>query len=232
MLKNLLGVFKKSPKNEITNYLEKHLIKGVQDTSTYERALRHKSLTNKETNVGNNERLEFLGDAVLDTVVAEILYKEFPQVDEGKLTKYRSYLVNRNHLNNIAKQTGLSKLTKYNLRGREVSEDIYGNAFEAFVAAVFVDKGYSEAFKFVRNTVLKDVNTEKDIAALNHDYKSRILEWGQNQKKQVDFKTEEINGVFKCRIEIEEKFISEDFGSSKKEAHQKASKKAYYILVK
>jgi len=148
--------------------------------SIYKQAFRHNSIA-KEIKDGvkdSNERLEFLGDSVLSTIIADFLFKKYPYKDEGYLTKMRSKIVSRDHLNKLALKLGLNKLIVQSHTTQQ-NASMNGNAFEALVGAIFLDRGFSEAQNFILNRILKfHVDVEK-IIETETDFKSKLIEWGQ-----------------------------------------------------
>lgn len=162
----------------------------------YELAFRHRS-NSKELATGvkvNNERLEYLGDAVLSSVVADFLFRKYPYQEEGFLTEMRSKIVSRNNLNKIAKKIGLTDLVSFK-GSQSTFKFINGDAFEAMIGAIYLDRGY----EFVRKVVVdRIINTYMDIDTLaNSDwnYKSKLIDWGQHNHKKVSF---EVVNVIDC----------------------------------
>ena len=192
----------------------------------YIQALTHKSY--KKRGWLHNERLEFLGDAVLGSVVAEILYQEFPKGNEGFLTQMRSKIVSRKTLNKLALEIKLNRLVRYHKSAAHRS--LYGNALEALIGAIYLDKGQSKAAEFVQKTLLLpnlDINElTKEVVS----YKSKILEWGQQNKKEVIFKVLESTGKdhkksYKVALLLDGRKLAEGTGSSIKRAEEKAAQK-------
>lgn len=197
--------------------------------SLYQLALLHKSASRVTAGGGvlNYERLEFLGDAVLGAIVAELLYKFFPDRDEGFLTRVRSKVVSRESLNGLAVHIGLDKavVAKSDLsRNRH----IYGDVFEAFIGAMFLDQGFANTKRFIEKYIFPNFFDIRNLVTVDDNYKSRLLEWGQKNKVEVQFKTDNTSrsrrGRFCCIISVgqEERGMGE--GSSKKEAEQNAAK--------
>lgn len=218
-------------------YLQLKKITGFypNDITIYRIAMKHKSLGyNGRTHV-NNERLEFLGDAVLGSVVASILYKKYPKQQEGFLTTLRSKLVRRDMLNKLADQIGLSDFINYS--GRKTSAHnsyMNGNAFEAFIGAIYLDQGYRQTEHFIRDVVFKKhVNIDK-VATTEENYKSKLIEWCQKNQLVCEFelvseKTMFDNNTtrFTSRVTIENVYCGSGEGFSKKESHQEAARQAY-----
>jgi ribonuclease-3 len=165
-----------------------------RNTSLYQIAFIHKSKS-VETGQGwrvNNERLEYLGDAVLSAVVAEFLYKKYPHQGEGFLTEMRSKLVSRANLNKLAQKIGLSQLIQYNRESQGVFKSIDGDAFEALVGAIYLEKGY----RFTRRVIIKKImSTYLDVDAMAHtdwNFKSKLIDWGQKNHKKISFEVERV----------------------------------------
>ncbi len=194
-------------------------------------AFSHKSSTNQELYaIQNNERLEYLGDAILGTIVAEYLFRKYPNRDEGFLTKMRSKIVNRKVMNEIGDGMGLDIFIVHNNNSR-LSRSMLGNALEALIGAIYLDVGYHKTQRFVIKRILK---AHLDIQALetyDDNYKSQLLEWCQKNRKEVTYNVLDKFKLdnrdrFRVAVLIDglEKAAAEDF--SKKSAEQKASQKA------
>ncbi|TKG92357.1 ribonuclease III [Puteibacter caeruleilacunae] len=200
----------------------------------YETALIHRSAseTNSRGYIINNERLEYLGDAILGAVIAEFLYNRFPHRDEGFMTQMRSKLVNRSFLTQLTYQTGLYSYVRSNTNGNIPNSHIYGDAFEALIGAVYLDKGYYAARRVIVKRVINRFVDLDEIEMHDANFKSQLIEWGQKYKKQINFETtEESSGtkgpLFMAVIEIENEIMGKGYGSSKKDAQQKAAKEAF-----
>ncbi len=180
--------------------------------------------------VVNNERLEFLGDAILGAVVGDFLFNRYPAASEGFLTQARSKLVNRAILTNLAHKLGLDNFLIMHLKQYSVNKNIPGNALEAFIGAIYLDMGYEITRKFIEKQILfKLVDIEKVVNS-EINFKSRILEWGQQQKISIRFETDEIKDSspiqFESKIFLNEQYFGSGIGGSKKEAEQNAAKDA------
>lgn len=180
----------------------------------------------------NNERLEFLGDAILDAIVADILYKKFEHKKEGFLTSTRSRIVQRETLNKLAVDLGLDKLINSSTRNLAHNTNIYGDALEALIGAIYLDQGYRVAKKFVYETLIKQhLNIDKVLKS-EVDFKSRLIEWGQKNRVDVHFEVTEStydaqnNPVFFSCAKVGGIEIGSGKGYSKKESHQMAAKVA------
>lgn len=178
-----------------------------------------------------NERLEFLGDAIIDAVVSDLLYSRYKKEREGFLTKSRSSLVCRETLNTVALELGLDKLVVSHNTGRQHNSHIYGNAFEAFVGAIYIDRGYEMCKQFLLNRVFdKVVNIEKIIGS-DANFKSRLIEYSQKHKIDVEFRLiEEKNDAdgqfFASEVYVDEQLFGTGCGFSKRESQQRAAKEA------
>jgi len=198
--------------------------------SLYKLAFSHKSVA-KETGKGiklSNERLEFLGDAVLGSVVAELLFKRFPYRDEGFLTEMRSKIVSRENLKSLAMKIGIDKMVQ-----KDVStvgfRSMYGDAFEALIGAIYLDKGYKAAQKFILDRIISIHLDLNEMEATELNFKSKVLNWGQKEKHNVVFETVEENSttrLIKVRLLIDEKEIATGQDFSKKKAEQIAAEAA------
>ena len=202
--------------------------------SLYRLALLHKSAS-KMTSKGvvlNYERLEFLGDAVLGAIVAEILYKFFPNKDEGFMTRLRSKIVSRESLNIIAIKMGLSEEV---IAKSDISKNkhIYGDVFEAFTGAIYLDQGYDKTKAFIENYIFPHYVNLEDLVYVDKNYKSRLIEWAQKQKIDLNIETIESNArrsKFVCTISIGEDIMAQGIGASKKEAEQNSAEKVIQKL--
>lgn len=183
----------------------------------------------------NYERLEFLGDAVLGAIVAELLYKFFPNKDEGFLTRLRSKVVSRESLNELAINIGLDKAV---VAKSDISRNkhIYGDVFEAFIGAMFLDQGFNNTKRFMEKYIFPNFFNIKDLVTIDTNYKSRLIEWGQKNKVSVDFVTEESSRArrnkFCCIVCMNKVEKGKGEGSSKKEAEQNAAKIVVDTLTK
>lgn len=185
----------------------------------------------------DNERLEYLGDAVLDAIVADFLFGEFPSGDEGFLTKMRSKIVSRNSMNQLAVSIGLPNLIMVSNGALNHQKYIYGNALEAIVGAMFIDKGFKFTSDVVINNFLRQHINLDELQAIEHDYKSKLLELAQKHHVKATFDTHAINTEkqapnFEAILFWDENEIGRGSGNSKKEAEQGASKQGIEWLEK
>jgi len=198
---------------------------------------RSSSLVFKDGTIINNERLEYLGDAVFDAIIADYLYKKFPGKKEGFLTTMRSKIVNGNTLGQLAQEIGLDEFIKMPPKKNNTSKTVFGDSFEAFIGAIYCDRGYNFTKKFVYKKILNKLIDIEELIIKEINYKSKIIEWGQKNKKEVLFdtspKNEEMdaNPKFITVLKIDEQEISRGFGGSKKVAEQNASEVALKKLL-
>jgi ribonuclease-3 len=200
----------------------------------YEIAFIHKSAstTYKNGQVINNERLEYLGDAILDAVIADYLYTRFPDRDEGFLTQLRAKLVKRKMLNKLAERLGLAPLLVSRTNVDQPKINLLGNAFEALIGAIYLDKGYFRTKRYVIRKVLNKYVDLENLSIKESDFKSRIIEWAQKNKQEISFvcreePTEGSTAIhYNAKLILEEKEMGTGSGHSKKEAEQKAAEQA------
>ena len=184
----------------------------------------------------HNERLEYLGDAILDSIVAEYLFKRFPEADEGFLTKVRARIVKRKHLDYLATQIQLPSMMRIGLVPGNKSKHIYGNALEALLGAIYLDRGYRKARRFFLKKLLEKHIDLNLLVNKDPDYKSRIIEWAQKNKIEVSFQSleEHISGQkgpsFISTISLDGEQKGTGRGSAKKEAEQRAAREAMLTL--
>lgn len=197
----------------------------------YQQALRHKSssLRTSEGVLLNNERLEFLGDAVLNVLVADILFHRFETQNENFLSKTRSKIVQRNSLNKIAKELGLDKLIVSSTTFDVPHHSVYGNALEALIGAIYIDRGYKQCRFFLEKKILERFINIEHVIETDINFKSALLEWSQHKKTELRFDTDEMEQTgkvskFKAYAVVNGTILGEGEGFSKKEAQQKAAK--------
>lgn len=237
MLKKLYRSIRLLPKRGKEPYVSLYKILHFYpyNITLYNQALVHKSSSIKMKNGRwiNNERLEFLGDAILDAIVADIVFKEFEYKKEGFLTNMRSKIVQRETLNRLALELGLDKLVKTSTpKNSNSNTHVYGNALEALIGAIYLDQGYRVAKKFIHERLIGQHLDIEIVAENDENYKSRLIEWGQKRKISVDFvliesSVDERNvSTFKTNVVVAGDTVACGSGSSKKESHQKAAKAA------
>jgi ribonuclease-3 len=228
----LSSLFKRKEVNkEIQAFVKKAFGFSPKDTSVFEQAFRHSSAATKiRPGLKNsNERLEFLGDAIIDAVVAHYLYTKYPLLPEGELTKMKSKVVRRENLNMIGYTLRIHEVLHLNLGRQDMHDSIVGNALEALVGALYLDRG----FEATRDIVLKllkqhglDTRVHDDI-----DYKSKLHEWCQKNKRALSFKVighrnEGGSSYYKIAVMIDDQEYGIGEGGAKKSAEQKAAKRA------
>ncbi|MFC2086179.1 ribonuclease III [Bacteroidota bacterium] len=191
---------------------------------------RSSTITYKDGSLINNERLEYLGDAIFDAIIADFLFQKFPGKDEGFLTTMRSKIVNGENLRKLALQLGIDKFLQFPLNKNNTSKNIYGDAFEALIGAVYCDRGYNKTKSFVRKKIINKYINLNALLSKENNYKSKIIEWGQKNRKEISFDTypenpdEDISPVFVSVLKIENIEAGTGKGASKKLAEQKAAK--------
>ncbi len=232
-LASLLGLTDKKNK-QFRKAISQITGKFPGNTDLYFLAFRHTS-SSKENSKGikeNNERLEYLGDAVLGAIVAEYLFKKYPYKDEGFLTEIRSRIVNRESLNSLSRKIGLDKLVDFDSgRGANAFKSVYGDALEALVGAVYLDYGFKECRRFVLKKLINPHFDLESIVSNDTNYKSRLIEWAQRESKHVHFKMAGESGSgnhrsFTAQVLIDNEVLGVGQGMNKKKAEQDAAQKA------
>ncbi len=203
----------------------------------YKRAFIHRSLNRRDINgiAINYERLEFLGDSIVSSIISSYLFKNIPDGSEGYLTQMRSKIVSRNHLNELGAELNLISFVQSNIADENHGENIHGNLFEALIGAIFLDKGYPYCKKFIFQNV---IDPHVDLERLKNkiiSYKSLFIEWCQKNKKDYVYNTFEDNGNesikhFAVKLSVDEKIIAKARDTSKKKAEEKASKRAFFMF--
>lgn len=226
-----------TPDKRFTRQLKRILGFQPGNLGLYQLAFVHKSASHfifNNTKV-NNERLEFLGDAILDSMVAEFLFSKFPEKEEGFLTQTRSKIVNRDNLNHMAIKLGIGDMIISKM-SKENHKSVYGDALEALIGALYLDKGYKRTKKIVLERIIQSYININRLLETEIDFKSRIIEWGQKYKKTINFTSfEEMDEQSSSPVFITHLFIVDDIvgrgsGNSKKESEQNAAKQALQIL--
>lgn len=208
-----------------------------QDIQLYTTAFTHKSMgiKNSKNHVVSYERLEFLGDAILGAVIAEFIYNEVPSGNEGYLTKMRSKIVSREHLNELGRDFNLISHARTQVPAKNFGDNIHGNLFEALVGAVYLDRGYKMCKRFICNKVIQPYVDIPQLEGKVISYKSLLIEWCQKHKKRFDFHTYEDTGAgelrhFAVKLSIDNRVVAKARATSKKKAEEKSSKRAFFAL--
>lgn len=182
-----------------------------------------------------NERLEFLGDSILDAVVAEYLYLKFPEEKEGSLTKLKAKLVNREYLNKIGDKFNIGEQLRYQSFGDNTPKSIIGNALEAIIGAIYLDKGFRFTRKFIIDQIIQKQVSLEELMREESDFKSKIIIWGQREKKNLLFRVEKeekegADKIYYISLVVDGESICVEKARNKKEAEQLAAKSACVIL--
>ena len=204
----------------------------------YKKAFIHRSIKeiDKETGLPQNyERLEFLGDAMLSSVIAAYLFEKVPSGDEGYLTQMRSKIVSREHLNELGRDLDLLRFVKSSIAKSKFGENIHGNVFEALIGAIYLDRGYRYCEKFIEKRVIIPYVDVPKLEGKITSYKSLFIEWCQKQKKDFTFDVYEDTGNdtlkhFSVKLFLDGKIVSKGRATSKKKAEETASKRAYFAF--
>ena len=236
MLKKLYRNIRLRPKKGKEPYVSFYKILNFYpyNITLYEQALLHKSssIKLKDGRWINNERLEFLGDAILDAIVADIVFKEFEYKKEGFLTNMRSKIVQRETLNKLALNLGLDRLIKSSAKTGNHKTHMYGNALEALIGAIYLDQGYRIAKKFVHERLIVEHLNIETVAQQEVNFKSRLIEWSQKNKIPIEFRLIESftddnnNPIFYTAVDIYDQESGTGRGYSKKESQQRAAEEA------
>lgn len=227
------------PKSDLENYLEALIGSKVQSLAIYRQALTHRSYDNLGQ-ILSNERLEYLGDSVINCAVGHALYELYPEEPEGTLTSIRSYIVSRNHLNAVANKVELDSVLLADSSLDLKNSDVLGNALEALVGAIYLDQGFDFASKFVRKTLIVSKKNLTVLSKKEEDYKTEFIILMQKHKIKYDFAyidssyEKGVGVLHRCQLLIgpDGQSIATGIGSSKKIAHQNAAKDALKVLNK
>ena len=206
-------------------FLKKEFNIEIKNTKLYKTAFTHSS----KNSLDNYERLEFLGDSILNSIISEHLFLNYTQKDEGYLSKKRSVIVGRKNLNKIGKEILPKEQIQHKLQ--TITPNIYGNILEAIIGAIYLDLGYNNTKEFTVTHIIKNTKPDKS----ENDYKSKILEWSQKNNKQIKFininqKGPDHKKEYLIQLFVNEKNISEAWGKTIKSAEQKSSEIAYKIV--
>lgn len=233
MLQKLQSIFKR--KSAVLPEKLINIVGEIKNPNLYLEAITHHTIDNKNSKKDSYERLEFLGDATLGLIVSEYLFKKRPGKREGYLSKTRSKIVSRKHLNKIGEDLNLSDIM-IKEANVTLSKDIEGDLLEAIIGAMFLDKGYQQTKQFVIDTI---INSHVNLSYFDNEiqsFKSHLYEWSQKNKISINFNTfrQEENDhplVFNCKIEVDDLIEVNGKGSSKKNAEEKASELAWNEIV-
>lgn len=183
----------------------------------------------------SNERLEYLGDAILGAAVADYLFKKYPFKDEGFLTEIRSRIVNRESLNHLAKKVGVASIVQFDSKNIQLQKVILGNTLEALVGAIYLDKGYLRTKKFVIDKLIQPYFDLEVVVNSNSNHKSKVIEWAQRNSKEIRFEVEEVtkgrnSREFSAQVFLADEAFGQGFGLTKKKAEQDAAEKTCLLL--
>lgn len=235
VLGNFKFQFKKSSNqdHQVREYLKGIIGYAPRNFQLFKLAMLHSSVAKKniQGKPESNERLEYLGDAILGAVIAEYLFKKYPYKDEGFLTRIRSRIVSRESLNLLGKKLGLQHIIEADLKIKSPYKSVYGDSLEALVGAVYLDRGYTYCKKFILTRLLEPYFNLKEIIQNNTNFKSRIIEWSQKESKELNFETTDVKDIknrkeFTVEVLIDHKSVAVGYGSTKKNAEQDAAQKA------
>lgn len=240
-MKNIIRkIFNSRPSKEDGNFfINITKIVGFKPTeiSHFEEAFTHRSCNkkNKKGNTISYERLEFLGDAMLSSVIAEYLFNKVPHGNEGYLTKMRSKIVSREHLNELGKDLNLLELVESKMSKANFGDNIHGNVFEALIGAIFLNKGYTGCEKFIYDVVIEPYVDIERLEGKVISYKSLLIEWCQKEKKIFKYLVYDDTGNddikhFAVKLKIDDKVVAKARATSKKKAEEKASKRAFFAF--
>ena len=230
---SLFSSFKSNSDRKLLRYIRDYFEFTPLKMQSFRQALVHKSVTKtKDEGIRvSNERMEFLGDAILDAIVGDYLYRRFPDKDEGFLTKARSRLVSRSHLIHLAQSTGLDNLMVSDVKDRNIRLGLAGNAMEAMIGAVYLQKGY----RFCRQKTMKLIERFTDVdrfIVTTEDYKSLIYHWVQTKRKEIRFEARPLDekSLFEVTLYINNKPLTKARAKNKKAAENEACRKAVAML--
>ncbi len=226
---------------------DKELIRAVRTITgyapvqlrIYKLALIHSSIARQHSSgmKESNERLEYLGDAVLGACVADFLFKKYPFKDEGFLTEIRSRLVNREALNTLGRKLGINTLVKFDRqkKGRMSHKSLYGDTLEALIGAVYLDQGFNRCNQFILSRLIQPYFNIDEVIKENPNYKSTLIEWSQRENKEIEFRIIDIKSVeqhreFTAQVIINDQPFGTGHGYSKKKAEQDAAWKTCLSL--
>ncbi|HLK30400.1 MAG TPA: ribonuclease III [Puia sp.] len=230
-----MGILERIIKNDSSAASFRKQLKNVLGfapgkTVLYKTALTHRSLKDKSDE--NNERLEYLGDAVLSAIIADFLFKKYPYKEEGFLTEMRSKMVNRNQLNDIAVKMGLKKISYFNkFDGSLKMSQIFGNTLEAVVGAIYLDKGFNKANQWVMERIIQPYLFMDDLEILEINHKNKLYGWANKNSKSLEFETldehmEAGRRLFTVGAVVDGQLLAQGKAYNKKDASQIAAQVA------
>jgi ribonuclease-3 len=235
----LLGRAKSVREKDIEEAVRNITGKKPKNVSLYVLALRHSSAAVTEGAFRDcNERMEYLGDAILGAIVADFLFMKFPSKDEGFLTEIRSRVVSRESLNRIAFKLGINDLVEFDHKKKNHSsyKSLYGDAMEAFIGAMYLDRGYEFCKKFIVKKLLLTHLDMGEVVENDQNYKSKLIEWSQKNGKEIKYTVMEDrpetknHKQFVINLEVDGESLTQGIGFTKKKAEQDASRRACEIL--
>ncbi len=233
-------LFSRAPKRteeelRLIRFIIKRFGYHPKEITYFQEAITHKSFSNLVENKSSNERLEFLGDAILDAVVAELLFLKFPDQDEGFLTKIKSKVVSRKTLSEIGEELQLREIIKYH-KGRTINlSSLEGNAFEAIMGAIYLDGGFTAVRNCINHSIFRNYADLNKILEEEIDFKSKLFIWSQKKHLNLKFIVE-YEGVidgdwrYEMIVQINDTFYGKGIGSSKKQAEQVAAKETLLLM--
>ncbi|MBX2917316.1 MAG: ribonuclease III [Cyclobacteriaceae bacterium] len=235
---NLLSLAKSNTKEDKKLVTAIKTIAGFApgNLALYKLATLHSSRSKEKNGFReSNERLEYLGDAILGAAVADYLFKKYPFKDEGFLTEIRSRIVNRESLNNLAKKIGVASIVQFDNKNIQLQKVILGNTLEALVGAIYLDKGYLRTKKFVIDKLIQPYFNLEIVVNSNSNHKSKVIEWAQRNSKEIRFEVEEVkkgrnSREFSAQVFLGDEAFGQGFGLTKKKAEQDASEKTCLLL--
>lgn len=235
---NLLSLSKSTSKDDKKLVTAIRTIVGLSPSNLalYKLATLHSSKSTEKNGFReSNERLEYLGDAILGAAVADYLFKKYPFKDEGFLTEIRSRIVNRESLNNLARKVGIGAIVQFDSKNNHLQQVILGNTLEALVGAVYLDKGYLRTKKFVIDKLIQPYFDLDLVVSSNLNHKSKVIEWAQREGKEIRFEITEVRKgkmgkEFSAQVFIADQAYGTGFGFTKKKAEQDAAEKTNTML--
>ena len=226
----------KKKEGEFLTFIKRVTSINPHNISLYELAFQHGSSSrNRKNTIENNERLEFLGDAILGAVVAEYLYKKYPDKDEGFLTSMRSKIVSRNNLNCVSKELGIYNLAIRKLDKKKPAKSIGGDTLEALIGAIYLDCGLEKTKFFIFSKIIENHDYVTNLEQHIISHKGLFIEWAQKERRSFDFKLtnqwgQQHDMTFEMALIMDESIVSVGHGFSKKTAEEAAAEKAFAAL--